>query len=287
MINIYEKIVNGYPHSIVKPQNVFTIDNPDMLVPFKGNLIGVFLVKEKEIRQLDLLLRRIYLSKLAYTSAMTPIVLINQDNVAHLGSKTHEILSRFRFVCEYRTTQDIPAIFNEIDNYTMDYFNPYIQSKVIRRLWLIKSFAREYEDMLKHNKFGYVYAKNVKVNNIPMQPWTRNKHSLTNACLVNGDDLLLERESKHGFVSSFESVLTYTMMYNYKLDNGYMLENRINGKNRYLNTNWNFGAVDNPLYFNTLAFLGILPIKIDNMDCIKEIGGVYENYYWKFNKKRE
>lgn len=285
MISTLEKIVNDYPHSIVKPQNVFTIDNPDILVPTNGNLIGVFFMKKKEIRQLDLLLRRVYMSKLAYTSAMTPIVLVDQDSVTQLGPNEHETLSRYQFICEYKTNQDISLIFKDVDYFKMDYFNPNIQNKVIRRLWLIKSFTHECKGLLKQDKFEFVSLQN-ELDNIMVQSWGKNKRSSKNMYLVNGNDLFLERESKQGFVSSFDSILTYTMMYNYRLDNGYMLENRNNGNNRYLNTNWNFDSITNSLYVNTLALLGILPIKIDNIDSLKEIGAKYEDYYWHSTKKR-
>ena len=199
---------------------------------------------------------------------MTPVVLVSDDDIITLDSSAHKNISHFPFFCEYKNVQDISTIFSDMDNVRMDYFNPNIQNKAIRRLWMIKSFIHERNGLIKQDKFGFVFIGN-DANNIQIQPWVKNKPSMKNVCLLNDYDLLLERARKQdGFVSNFESILTYTMMYNYRLDNGYMLENRNNNHNKYLNTNWDFGTNESSLYFSTLALLGIMPIKVDNIDSI-------------------
>ena len=284
MLSLFEKIVNDNPESIVKPQNMFTIDNPDILIPANGNIFGLYFLKKKEIERLDLLLRRIYISKLAYFSKMVPIVFIDKKTINDIHNV--DILSHFRFIYEYNDTTALPSFSKLFDECSMDYYDRRIQNRAIQRMWHIKLFSEENIEAIKTNQYKEIYSPSSSQSNILIPSWPSKMHSIKNIYNI-GDDVLIERECRSGFVDTFENILTYTLKYNYQLlDNGFLVENKNNKYNKFLNTNWDFTPNGNNLYYNTLAFMGLLPIKVDSISNLKKIAYTYSDYSLTKHRKR-
>ena len=69
--------------AVIRPSNVYTIDNPDVLLIASGNLFGLFIPTKSEIQNVDLLVRRIMVSRLAYTENMKTLLLSEDERFLH------------------------------------------------------------------------------------------------------------------------------------------------------------------------------------------------------------
>lgn len=72
--HIFRNIEDRYNQSIISPVNPFTIDNPDALVYNGHSLLGLFIPLVKELKNPDILLRRLYLSRLSLSKAVSYVL---------------------------------------------------------------------------------------------------------------------------------------------------------------------------------------------------------------------
>lgn len=82
---------------VIRPSNIYTIDNPDVLFIAGGNLFALFIPTEAEIQNVDLLVRRIMVSRLAYVENMKTLLLSEDEhflnkNFLLLNQTCHRIL---------------------------------------------------------------------------------------------------------------------------------------------------------------------------------------------------
>ena len=105
---------------VISPSNIYTIDNPDVLLIANGNLFGLFIPTESEIQKVDLLVRRIMVSRLAYVENMKTLLLSENEHFLHenfslLNRICHRILdnnaNEYRLIFERdRFESNIPNI---------------------------------------------------------------------------------------------------------------------------------------------------------------------------------
>ena len=72
--------------AVIRPSNIYTIDNPDVLLITSANLFGLFIPTKNEMQNVDLLVRRIMVSRLAYVGNMKTLLLSGDDEFLHKNS---------------------------------------------------------------------------------------------------------------------------------------------------------------------------------------------------------
>ena len=95
--NIYFlQLARSYPKTLLRPSNVFTLDNPDILVLNDYGLWGIYIPTKSEIEDMGLLIRRANSSRLAYNSLMKTVLVVSEE----LDAQYTEIVSQsFAKVC--------------------------------------------------------------------------------------------------------------------------------------------------------------------------------------------
>lgn len=101
----------GYAQkAVIRPSNIYTIDNPDALFIASGNLFGLFIPTKGEIQHVDLLARRIMVLRLAYAENMQTLLLSEDEGFLHenfplLYRICHRILNHDAAGCQFDVHQ--------------------------------------------------------------------------------------------------------------------------------------------------------------------------------------
>ena len=74
----YITLLDVFNQSIVDPVNPFTLDNPDVLVFNGRTLIGLYIPLKKEQANPDLLLRRLFLSRLSMSKVVSTVLILDE-----------------------------------------------------------------------------------------------------------------------------------------------------------------------------------------------------------------
>ena len=106
---IIEKIGQVFPQSIVNPINPFTVDNPDVLVFNGRTLKGLFFPLAKELNNPDLLLRRLFLSRLSFCKTVSNVLVLSNESVSLTNNI--EVVNAFDRVYEFEDCQDMSSFF--------------------------------------------------------------------------------------------------------------------------------------------------------------------------------
>jgi len=76
-------ILENAQKAVINSSNIYIIDNPDILFVENGNLFGLFIPTKTEIENVDLLVRRIMVSRLAYVHNMKSLLASEDENFLH------------------------------------------------------------------------------------------------------------------------------------------------------------------------------------------------------------
>ena len=76
--NLFRTIAENYQQSVIEPINPFTVDNPDALVYNGRSLTGLYIPLKKELDNPDLLLRRLSLSRLSMSKAVSTLLILSE-----------------------------------------------------------------------------------------------------------------------------------------------------------------------------------------------------------------
>lgn len=83
---VLTNILDRYNQSIISPVNPFTVDNPDALVFNGHSLTGLFIPWVKEQNNPDLLLRRLYISRLTLSKTVSNVLLLIGEDAIKLAN---------------------------------------------------------------------------------------------------------------------------------------------------------------------------------------------------------
>lgn len=255
--------------TLVNPQNFFVIDNPDLLIT-KGNfLYGIFIPSKKEIKDIDNLIRRIYLSRLVYANDLRVVLVLEDSSVL---IKTPILQSSCHLLAMEDQINDIPFII-EGDNSS-------IQKKMLSRE--IRCYAaNSYYQYSKAFNATYQFANNysninpggnwTKIN--PIHRWSNiKKEKSVNESFQYEDKILFNKSSKNNknLKESLNDLMTFALYSKFVMDNGLL----------YRKKESNFGILNielldlirqNSLILSTLAFLGLLPTCVKSMEDVNKI----------------
>lgn len=269
-IDIYRNIEEKFYQSVVAPVNPFSVDNPDVLVYNGRNLIGLYVPYAKEINNPDLLLRRLFISRLILCNSVSNVLLLDQESGLTLSSKD-QVMAAFDAVLPYSNIQDITLFLG--DNIRIKHkINPRLKREKFRRYWGTMDFMNKYG--FENNGFvGWDNKVGYKV-----QSWCEpNKMQVSKSARFEYPFMMAtKRSTKQSFMEGFDSLMTYTAMFCYSLDDGlFRSKSEAEDSFMFLNLEDLASFTKNPMNLKTMVFLGYLPGRInDNYN----IQGLMERY---------
>lgn len=261
-------------HTVLNPQNIFTQDNPDALYFNGTTLWAIYIIKQKEIKGPNFLVRRVIYSRLAYIQSMKTLLLVPQE---YCNNKNLKYLGLF-FDC---------VVFEEDERHARD-LNNCIQSNLHESKYRINYQLRKdsiYNYWLNQRllvRLGYFpdkfntweyFGPMVKLRN----PFT-GRYEIKRQLFDYDNNLLYTKKVQDSFMNSYESFLTNVMLRKFNIEQNYIsLNKNLFSFGCFLNTNMDFMNNRNGLeYINMLCFMGIMPISVDNENDFKSILREYE-----------
>lgn len=259
---------------VLKPQNIFTQDNPDV-VYFNGTTLwAIYVIKQKEFKSPNFLVRRVIYSRLAYIQSMKTLLLVPKE---YCGSKNVKYLGQF--------FDDV--IFEEDEKYIQN-FQKRIQSNVSKSKYRInnslkyKSIHSYWLNQRMFDKFKYLpgnfnswkySGRNVTLRN----PFTK-RNEIKKQLFDYDNNLLYTKKVQESFINSYESFLTNVMLIRFNVEQNYIsLNENLFSYGCFLNTDMDFFNSQNGLkYINMLCFMGIIPIAVGSENGFKSIVKEYE-----------
>ena len=90
----YIGLLDAFRQSVIDPINPFTVDNPDVLVYNGRSLTGLYIPLKKEQDNPDLLLRRLFLSRLSMSKAVNTLLILAEESM-HSFDNMPEVKAAF------------------------------------------------------------------------------------------------------------------------------------------------------------------------------------------------
>lgn len=261
---------------LVRPENPFSIDNPDALVRKGTTLYAIFVPMYHERINFDHLLRRLFSSELAYGSKLHTVLILKEDD--KLSEYGESVLN---------------AAFGHISRGKIDAIS-YLSSRVnIGRNWSrigdIKQWMFQQYDVnnLTVDFADKTFVKNNRVDNYQLDlgnvsspSWTNNKRRIIkNVARCGNADMCIKRKGKRQtFRDGFENIMTQSFLKSFRLTDGYLEPYSMVVDNIFgIATDWSMFTDEgyHNMYHRTLSFAGILPLNIvdeEQLNCI-------HNYY--------
>lgn len=198
---------------VIRPSNIFTIDNPDVLFIASGNLFGLFIPTESEIQNVDLLVRRIMVSRLAYVENMKTLLLSGDERFLHdnfplLNQICHRILDND--ANEYR------LIF-ERDRFESN--TPNIGAKIRAKQ------ARLYARNLRIYKLGQEEKRAFAsfpidkrfTDGAVVESWSHSQVCVKDAYMIDDVLVAFKRKNTMTFKKAFNNLMTLSFFMNYAI----------------------------------------------------------------------
>lgn len=267
---IHQLFQLSYKH-VYHPSNMMTMDNPDLLIVSEGGLYGFYFPMQKELENPDFLLRRVMASRLSYIGNMKTILVIKDEiqnvdesilcQAFHHITYDDSIDNLKKLLKDKQFVTKTHEISKKTKNSTLDKF-----SKCIGITEKAFSVSNQYA----HFELKKSYSTQVI-------SWARPTKKKTVNDIYWDDDILLafKNKSTRTFKETFENLLTYSFMMNYRLNDGRIYINS-NTYNLAKIVNTDFEIVKNDKtdpykYARQLAFMGLSAVKINSKDNIEEI----------------
>ena len=249
-------------HLLVSPYNPFTVDNPDAIFDNGRTLWAIYVLKGKEIFSPNFLVRRMLFSRLAYIAGMKTLLFVPQE---YCDNKNVDFLRLFFDSIVYEKdenyTEDLVGYTNEYrrnDDYRI---NPAMRKNSIVNFWYYReAFSKS---GYLPNDFGEwnIVNRNIKISN----PFSGRMESKKKIFAYDNNAILFQKKKK-GFLDTYESCLTNIMLHKFTFEQNYVeLNRKMKDSSCFLNTNIDFyGERNGMMFLNTMAFMGAMPIAVNN-----------------------
>ncbi len=269
--NYFRNIEDRYNQSIIAPENPFTVDNPDALVYNGHSLLGLYLPLAKELKNPDMLLRRLYLSRLSLSKTVSHVLFLPSEEEFKIANN-EQINAAFDAVLVNENIEGLLRFLG--DNIrAKHYIDPRLKKERIRRFWGTMDF-------LDKNGFANVeYGEPWNLMEYEVQSWSNpdRGHFSRNAGYSHPVLMARKRATKESFLGGYEGLMTYTTMFNYSLHDGILKTNpQAADSFQFLNLEDLESVTKSAINVRTLVFLGYLPGRInDNFDIM----GLRDRYF--------
>ena len=268
---IFESIKQSFPQSIINPVNPFTVDNPDVLVFNGRSLKGLFFPMAKEINNPDLLLRRLFLSRLSLCKTISHVLVLHNDESMKLTNSI-ELINAFDGVFYEDWAGIVPFLKDDIRQ--RHSLNPQLRRVRMRRFWGTIDYIEK--NGIIETK---LYSKSDIHNTFNVRSWSNpDKEKYNKNTRYNYPILIASKDrTKQSFKEDFDNLMTLTTMFNYSLSDGVFKSNPEALETfLFLNVETVENVMKNPINIRTLAFIGYLPGRVsDNYN----MEGLRDRYY--------
>ena len=210
--------------AVIRPSNIYTIDNPDVLLITSANLFGLFIPTKNEMQNVDLLVRRIMVSRLAYVGNMKTLLLSGDDEFLHKNSPLlnqicHRILNndvnryrltfgRDRFVSN---TPDIGARIRVM------------QTNLYTRNLRIYQLGKEENQVFAPFQIDKRYTDGAMA-----ESWSQSQVSVKDAYMLDDLFVAFKRKTNMSFKETFNNLMTLSFFMNYAIhDDGMSYRNAL------------------------------------------------------------
>lgn len=263
----FETILSN-EHLLVSPCNTFTVDNPDAIFDNGRTIWAIYVLKGKEILTPNFLVRRVLFSRLAYIANMKTLLFVPQE---YCDNKNVDFLSLFFDSIVYEKDENYAK---DLVGYTNEYrrnngyrINPTVRKNSIVNFWYYRESF--FKSGYLPNDFGEwdIDYRNIKIPN----PFTRRMESKKKIFAYDNNAILFQKKKK-GFLDTYESCLTNIMLHKFTFEQNYVELNRnLKDSSCFLNTNIDFyGERNGMMFLNTMAFMGAMPIAVNNEGKLME-----------------
>lgn len=273
MYKYNDKIVSVLAYAqkaVIRPSNVYTIDNPDVLFIANGNLFGLFIPSKGEIQNVDLLTRRIMISRLAYAENMKALLLSEDDNFLDknfqlLNQICHRILNNnendYRLTFERnRFESNIPDIGARI---RVKQTNLYARNLRIYRL------GQEENQVFAPFQIDKRYTDGAMA-----ESWSQSQVSVKGAYMLDDLFIAFKRKTTMSFKETFNNLMTLSFFMNYTMHDEGISYRKALGYPKMINSDFSFlreNDNDPYKYIRVLAFMGLSPIQAHSLNTCLSI----------------
>ena len=272
--------------AVIRPSNIYTIDNPDVLLITSANLFGLFIPTKNEMQNVDLLVRRIMVSRLAYVGNMKTLLLSGDDEFLHKNSPLlnqicHRILdngvNRYRLTFgRDRFVSNTPDIGARIR---------VMQTNLYTRNLRIYQLGREENQVFAPFQIDKRYADGAIA-----ESWSQSQVSVKDAYMLDDLFVAFKRKTNMSFKETFNNLMTLSFFMNYAIhDDGMSYRNALKYP-KMINSDFSFireNGYDPYKYIRVLAFMGLSPIQADSLDiCLSIKDKLKQKWQNRINPRR-
>ena len=255
--------------SLVNPQSLFVIDNPDILATCGNRIFGIYIPTQFELNNIDSLYRRIYLSRLVYAPDMRIILVMDDYKSFQKSSQIKYAIHRLV------VAEEVDQVASIVESDTSS-LSRHMLSRTVRNHAANNYYF--YETLLSKIKYS-VEQKYEKLHRedwveaSPVTRWSDNKKikSLKDTFETQEAIVFNRKKNKSSIKLNLDNIFNYATFKQYICDNGQLYMNPEDKKMKFLNTDiFTLHNLDS-LGGSTLLYLGVLPVSVSNMSQFEDI----------------
>lgn len=271
--SLFHNIADRYKYSVIMPANTFTVDNPDVLIYNDHVLVGLYIPIVKEVNKPDLLLRRLFLSRLAMCNSLCSILLLTEkDSIGLLVNE--QVLASFDYIHVFDGIQDLLSFLAE-DMRPSHFIDKRLRNSVLNRFWGILDFY-ERTEVFKDEYSSLRGQKGLCVNSwsSPGNKRISKKTYYEDYCIVTSKGI-----TKQSFKEGYEEIMTFATMFSFSLSEGIL--KRIPENNElfmYLNVESPEIIMRNEINLRSMVFSGYLPCRINEDTDLRNFSDRYYSF---------
>jgi len=276
-IEVYNTIGDLFSKCVIRPENPFSIDNPDFIVRENGKIYAVYIPTYEESLNTDHLLRRLYVSQLCYSTNLLTVLLL--DNAQVLNEKKEIGLQRSFTHISY-SLSDVVSYIKSGDQEDLRKWKQLHYCKQLN----IFEYKCNLGFSIQQKKNSNLSFENLSIKDFssanPVLSWRNIDKKFTTRTIARTQYGLLSSVEyrKNSFRDQFQSLMTYMMLSKYHWDDGAIYwNNECDGMLNLANTNWNLfeDHIYPNIYSKSLAFVGCVATKLSRDSLTQTL---YDHY---------
>lgn len=273
---IYHQVFDAFAKCLIRPENPFTLDNPDLLVNENNRMYALYIPTYEERNNYDQLLRRLFLSQLCYSQKLISILLINpEDKVSGNG----EYLFQKSFCHVARSVNDVIDYIRtgeRVDrrwdlmrrNQQLCFSDFHICSKATTAIK--RSISNVYAD----------FSEELLERSQPISTWKslyRRSYRVYQGYSTDFGNVIFKEKGRLGIKESFNQVLTSRFMESFLFDDGYIYANNNRCSFSLINTDWEL--FENELYPGSMArMLNFVGYSVAQINDVQSLERAFKKY---------